>query len=357
MPGYCCVPLCKKSRYKDNDVKKISYHRVPEDPEMHNLWIAAIRRKPPFRVSSAAVCSRHFKEGDFLRNIKSGRRMLCAHAVPSLHLPDTSWPPSNVPQEVATAPSQTVQMSPAPNTCSQPVKDQFQGQTALNQVQGAHNARNQPWNALIEVPRGTLPLRNALVQSKSVPMKVLNIPLKVKNVPIQVRNASDQDPTTTNQAPIPWNLVLTPLSQAPTPPDQYAFPLVQTSGDSDWAPISPSEPLGGSCQAPDVPCNAQRVLLPALNSSNPSTSLTGPEHFSTTSGKVKVVVREEHSPGRTINASTTSLCEKSPKARADKDKRIKNLEGKLKWARDRIACLEREVFFLRAKVRKLESET
>ncbi|XP_037503700.1 THAP domain-containing protein 1-like, partial [Rhipicephalus sanguineus] len=62
----------------------VSFHCIPDDSSLRKRWLAAIKREPPFNIRTARVCSRHFNEEDFLKNIVSGRRMLQENAVPSV---------------------------------------------------------------------------------------------------------------------------------------------------------------------------------------------------------------------------------------------------------------------------------
>ncbi|XP_064486326.1 uncharacterized protein LOC135398793 isoform X2 [Ornithodoros turicata] len=66
---------------------RVSYHSIPGKEKLQKLWLGAINKKTPYNVRTAKVCCKHFKEEDFLKNIKSGRRLLVADAVPSVMLP------------------------------------------------------------------------------------------------------------------------------------------------------------------------------------------------------------------------------------------------------------------------------
>ncbi|XP_064475884.1 uncharacterized protein LOC135389780 [Ornithodoros turicata] len=56
--------------------RNVSFHCIPEDLQLRKAWLIAIKRRPPFNIRTARVCSNHFKENDFLVNIASGRRLL-----------------------------------------------------------------------------------------------------------------------------------------------------------------------------------------------------------------------------------------------------------------------------------------
>ncbi|XP_064479145.1 uncharacterized protein LOC135392359 [Ornithodoros turicata] len=87
MPTHCCVPLGKQRGTKDENGKKVSFHRFPRQEELYKKWVIAIKRDEGrhFKITkSTVVCSRHFRECDFLPNIASGLHILRDAAVPSL---------------------------------------------------------------------------------------------------------------------------------------------------------------------------------------------------------------------------------------------------------------------------------
>ncbi|KAH9364378.1 hypothetical protein HPB48_016257 [Haemaphysalis longicornis] len=83
----CCVPLCHQRGYRDENGKKVTYHKFPAIKKVLNSWIIAIKRDPGTYFSierTTKVCSRHFTENDFVPNVASGRRYLRENAVPSI---------------------------------------------------------------------------------------------------------------------------------------------------------------------------------------------------------------------------------------------------------------------------------
>lgn len=93
--AYCCVPLCKSDEKKKP--AGLSFHELPARAR----WLAAIRRdkwSPNTTSCYTKVCSRHFKEEDF---IEFKRRRLKKEAVPSVfeeyppHLQPKSTPARN----------------------------------------------------------------------------------------------------------------------------------------------------------------------------------------------------------------------------------------------------------------------
>ena len=86
MPTSCCVPECTKKGYLDENGRKVSHFKFPDDPLRRKKWIHAIRRDEGvyFQIQEwTKVCSRHFREYDFIKKL-SGRRDLRPNAVPSL---------------------------------------------------------------------------------------------------------------------------------------------------------------------------------------------------------------------------------------------------------------------------------
>jgi len=86
MPTHCCVPVCTKKGYRDENGKKISYFIFPKDAKLKKQWIHAIRREEgeDFQIiPTTKVCSRHFKDKDFKKTI-AGKICLQPGAVPSV---------------------------------------------------------------------------------------------------------------------------------------------------------------------------------------------------------------------------------------------------------------------------------
>ncbi|CAN7975564.1 unnamed protein product [Ixodes persulcatus] len=87
MPLHCCVPHCKQRGGTYSDGSKVSFHGFPRHEEVYKKWIIAIRRDEGvnFRVTEyTKVCSRHFKESDFIPGVASGKKLLRDAAVPSV---------------------------------------------------------------------------------------------------------------------------------------------------------------------------------------------------------------------------------------------------------------------------------
>ncbi|KAH8009426.1 hypothetical protein HPB51_016705 [Rhipicephalus microplus] len=97
--AYCCVPLCKSDEKKKP--AGLSFHELPADADARARWLAAIRRDkwwPNTTSCYTKVCSRHFKEEDF---IEGKRRRLNNGTVRSVfeeyppHLQPKSTPARN----------------------------------------------------------------------------------------------------------------------------------------------------------------------------------------------------------------------------------------------------------------------
>ena len=76
--AHCCVPQCTTYGYVVENGQKVSFHRIPKDPNLSNTWLELIRHneRPDIIASShKRVCSRHFQESDFFTT-QNGRRFL-----------------------------------------------------------------------------------------------------------------------------------------------------------------------------------------------------------------------------------------------------------------------------------------
>lgn len=86
-----CINSCRLQ-------KKLNFiwHRFPKDNETRQKWINTCRRADSFSVDSARICSVHFDDSDYLRDLKSEllnlppKRVLKPSSVPHLNLPVVS---------------------------------------------------------------------------------------------------------------------------------------------------------------------------------------------------------------------------------------------------------------------------
>ncbi|KAG8222102.1 hypothetical protein J437_LFUL000865, partial [Ladona fulva] len=73
MPGNrCSVAVCSNSFYKTKGLEgssSISYFRFPSDSRLRKIWIEACKRKDDWNPNNAFICSIHFTEDDFERNL------------------------------------------------------------------------------------------------------------------------------------------------------------------------------------------------------------------------------------------------------------------------------------------------
>ena len=86
MGHHCCVPDCS-SNTRFSSSGALTYHAFPVDPKERKLWILSVRRADYKKLTvnkHTKVCSRHFREEDFIQSQGSKRRMLKKGVVPSI---------------------------------------------------------------------------------------------------------------------------------------------------------------------------------------------------------------------------------------------------------------------------------
>jgi len=87
MPTHCCVPLCTRKGYCEEETReKVSYFKFPTQEKTRKQWIHAIWRDEgkDFQISSTTkVCLRHFKPDDLKKSL-DGVISLRQGAVPSV---------------------------------------------------------------------------------------------------------------------------------------------------------------------------------------------------------------------------------------------------------------------------------
>lgn len=80
--AYCCVPHCRS--HGRRTAPELSFHEIPADWDLRESWIRAIGRDnwvPNTTSNYSKVCSKHFKETDF---IEGKRRRLVKGVIPSV---------------------------------------------------------------------------------------------------------------------------------------------------------------------------------------------------------------------------------------------------------------------------------
>lgn len=86
----CAIATCKNYKKKTPD---ILFHRFPANDHYKKLWIEKCKRKDAFRPHCSRICSAHFTEEDYERDLKNEllglpcRKVLTDTAVPSKNLP------------------------------------------------------------------------------------------------------------------------------------------------------------------------------------------------------------------------------------------------------------------------------
>lgn len=85
---HCCVPECINHSSKTSN---ISYHRIPTDKGLQKAWIARIRRDNLPPLQNCYVCSAHFTDDCFEKDLRAQllpeqtvKRRLKRDAIPSV---------------------------------------------------------------------------------------------------------------------------------------------------------------------------------------------------------------------------------------------------------------------------------
>ncbi|XP_049881830.1 uncharacterized protein LOC126377866 isoform X2 [Pectinophora gossypiella] len=80
----CCAIKTCKARSQTSTITQggISYHRFPKEPYIKEAWINVTGRENWMPTKSSTICSKHFKDNDFIIK-KSGNRYLKPGAIPS----------------------------------------------------------------------------------------------------------------------------------------------------------------------------------------------------------------------------------------------------------------------------------
>ena len=88
---HCLAINCTNSHRKGKPLPKgIRIHNIPKDPGLRKRWHTAIKRKDPPITNKSGVCSEHFVESDYERDLKAelmgtpNRMRLKSDAVPSV---------------------------------------------------------------------------------------------------------------------------------------------------------------------------------------------------------------------------------------------------------------------------------
>lgn len=93
---------CACNNRKKSCLNSIKFFRFPRDERLSKIWITLCKRNDNFNVNTARLCSKHFRESDYQRNLKhellnykpNNYRKLKFDAVPSLFLPGIKKSPN-----------------------------------------------------------------------------------------------------------------------------------------------------------------------------------------------------------------------------------------------------------------------
>lgn len=96
MPSECAISTCSNNSRRTD--KSISYYTFPKRTDIRKQWIVACKRADSyFNPENARVCSEHFCNEDFVRNLQAellgyvpNRRCLKEGVVPHRNLPESS---------------------------------------------------------------------------------------------------------------------------------------------------------------------------------------------------------------------------------------------------------------------------
>ncbi|CAG7832988.1 unnamed protein product [Allacma fusca] len=91
MPFTCAVAECVNSKtHKLRRGGNLMFHRFPQKSEISKLWLSKCKRKDSVNVVTARICSDHFSERDYDRDLRNEllnlptRKILKCEAVPSI---------------------------------------------------------------------------------------------------------------------------------------------------------------------------------------------------------------------------------------------------------------------------------
>ncbi|XP_060846212.1 peroxynitrite isomerase THAP4-like [Rhopalosiphum padi] len=92
----CAVSTCVNysGKLKQDGISNISFHRFPKNSTLQKEWILKCKRADNWNPSSSFICSAHFKDDEFIRDLQAellgyapkGRRLI-PDVIPSLNLP------------------------------------------------------------------------------------------------------------------------------------------------------------------------------------------------------------------------------------------------------------------------------
>lgn len=91
----CSVAKCNTDNGLKNFSNNVMLFRFPKNEDLQKRWVAACKRADHINVKTARVCSLHFDDSSYERNLRfellgytaRNRRLLKPDAVPFLNLP------------------------------------------------------------------------------------------------------------------------------------------------------------------------------------------------------------------------------------------------------------------------------
>ncbi|XP_035212976.1 uncharacterized protein LOC118186912 isoform X2 [Stegodyphus dumicola] len=94
MPSSECAVATCNNYYAKTKGKGVCYHRFPKNKKIVDHWIAACKREDEFKIENATICSIHFKDEDYQRDLRNEllgiplRKFLKEDAIPTINLPN-----------------------------------------------------------------------------------------------------------------------------------------------------------------------------------------------------------------------------------------------------------------------------
>ncbi|XP_067011057.2 THAP domain-containing protein 1 [Anabrus simplex] len=141
MPG-CAVATCGHHNRKTKGMN-IVYHIFPKDPTVRKRWIDACKRSDNINLKYATVCSAHFTDEDYVRDLKSEllglqpSKVLKSGAVPTLNLSGTA-PTSGKAWRFPVAPQESMVethfIKCEPESCNLELNQQFSAADSLTNI-------------------------------------------------------------------------------------------------------------------------------------------------------------------------------------------------------------------------------
>ena len=91
MQSKCAIATCR-NRGKLNGDRILTYHRFPCDKTLRRRWVHLCRRADSFKPENSCVCSDHFDNNNYMRDLKAELLGL----PPKLKLKDDAEPHINL---------------------------------------------------------------------------------------------------------------------------------------------------------------------------------------------------------------------------------------------------------------------